>query len=386
MTRRGANEGSIRKRKDGRWEARVLLTGPDGRRTRRSLLGRSRSDVRDRLNQALRTEAAGVPSPSERWTVGAFLGLWLRDSVRPAVRPATLRSYEGIVRVHLQPGLGAHDLARLTPQHVQAFLNAKSATGLSPRTVAYIRSVLRQALRQGERWGMVSRNAASLAAPPRVSRREIRPLTPDQARRFVEAIRGDRLEALYLMAIGTGLRQGEILGLAWKDVDMDAAVVTVRHALQRVDGRLVLVPPKSRTSHRTVALPAFVVDALRAQWLRQRRERLLAGSRWQPDDRDLVFTTTVGTPMDGIAVTRRFQAALRAAGLPHQRFHDLRHAYASLLLAQGVAARVVMEALGHSQIALTLNTYSHVMPAMERAAAEQMDAVLGPRSADMAAG
>ncbi len=280
----------------------------------------------------------------------------------------------------MKQGLGGHLLVQLTPPHVQALLNAKSDTGLSPRTVAYIRSVLRQALRQGERWGMVGRNVASLAAPPRVPRREVRPLSPDQARRFLEAINGDRLESLYVLAIGTGLRQGEILGLSWADVDLDAATVTVTHALQRVDGRLVLVEPKSRTSRRVVPLPAFAIDALQAQRRRQRHDRLLAGSRWQADERHFVFTTTVGTSLDGIAVTRRFQAILRVAGLPHQRFHDLRHAYASLLLARGVAARVVMETLGHSQIALTLNTYSHVMPALARAAADEMDALLGSGS------
>jgi integrase len=386
MTRRGANEGTIRERKDGRWEARVIVTGADGRRSRRSLLGRSRAEVRDKLQAALRTEAAGLPPPAERLTVGAFLEAWLRDAARPTVRSNTYRSYAGIVRVHLVPGLGRQPLARLTPQQVQAFLNAKSAERLAPRSVAYIRAVLRQALGQAERWGMVGRNVARLAEPPRVPRREVRPLSPDQARQLLEAIRGDRLEALYVVALGVGLRQGEILGLAWTDVDFAAATISVRHALQRVGGRLDLVEPKSATSHRVVALPVIAVDALRAHRNRQREDRLLAGSRWREDPRGFVFTTTVGTPLDGIAVTRRFQALLAAVGLPRQRFHDLRHACASLLLAQGVAPRVVMETLGHSQISLTLNTYSHVIPALGRAAAEQMDVVLGPRSAGAAAG
>jgi integrase len=268
---------------------------------------------------------------------------------------------------------------------VQAFLNAKAATSLAPRTVAYIRAVLRQALGQAERWAMVSRNVARIVEPPRVPRREVRSFSPDQARQFVDAIRGDRLEALYLVALGTGLRQGEILGLAWTDVDLVAATLTVRNALQRVNGKLELVEPKSATSHRIVALPAFVAEGLRAHRTRQLTDRLLAGSHWHEDPRGLVFTTTVGTPMDGIAVTRRFQARLLSAGLPRQRFHDLRNACASLMLAQGVAPRVVMETLGHSQISLTLNTYSHVIPALGRAAAEQMDAMLGPRSAETAA-
>jgi len=164
------------------------------------------------------------------------------------------------------------------------------------------------------------------------------------------------------------------------------AVPTVRHALQRVNGKRELVEPKSTTSRRIVALPAFVADGLRAHRTRQRQDRLIAGSRWHDDPRGLVFTTTVGTPMDGIAVTRRFQATLAESGLRRQRFHDLRHACASILLAQGVAPRVVMETLGHSQISLTLNTYSHVIPALGRAAADQMDAVLGPRTQDAAAG
>jgi len=386
MSRRGANEGTIRLRPDGRWEARVLVTGSDGRRIRRSLLARTRTEVRDKLQAALRGEASGLPLPAERMTVGTFLDQWLRESVRPTVRPRTYVSYAGIVRVHLAPRLGHLPLARLTPQQVQAFLNAKSSEKLAPRTVAYIRAVLRQALGQAERWGLVTRNAARLAEPPRVPRREVSPLSPVEARRFLEAIRGDRLEALYLVALGAGLRQGEILGLAWTDIDVERATLTVRHALQRVNSVLILVEPKSATSRRVVALPLIVLVALRVHGTRQREDRLLAGSRWHDDPRGLVFTTTIGTPMDGIAVTRRFQALLAGAGLPRQRFHDLRHACASLLLAQGVAPRVVMETLGHSQISLTLNTYSHVIPALGREAANRMDEMLGPHTTDVAAG
>jgi integrase len=386
MSRRGANEGTIRQRADGRWEARVIVTGTDGRRTRRSLLAHTRNEVRAKLNEALRAEASGLPQPNERLTVRTFLDQWLRDSVRPTVRASTYRNYTSIVKNHLAPGLGHLRLARLTPQQVQAFLNSKSSGKLAPRTVAYLRAVLRQALGQAERWGLVPRNAARLAEPPRVPHREVSPLSPHQSRLFLEAIRGDRLEALCLVALAAGLRQGEILGLSWTDVDLAGATLTVRHALARVDGQLALVEPKSVTSRRIVALPVIVVDALRAHRTRQRQDRLLAGSRWQDDPRGFVFTTTIGTPMDGIAVTRRFQALLASAGLPRQRFHDLRHACASLLLAQGVSPRVVMETLGHSQISLTLNTYSHVIPALGRAAAEQMDAVLGARSDGSAIG
>jgi integrase len=235
-------------------------------------------------------------------------------------------------------------------------------------------------LTQAERWGLVTRNVAKLTEPPRVPDRRVLPLSPEQVRVFLRAIEGDRLEALYLIAIGVGLRQGEILGLSWQDIDLESGTITVRNALQRVDGKLRLVEPKSMTSRRVVPAPRIVLDALRAHRTRQLEARLLAGSRWHDDPRDLVFTTTVGTPMDGIAVTRRFQVLLAEAGLPRQRFHDLRHACASLLLAQGVPARVVMETLGHSQIGLTLNTYSHVIPALGREAADRMDDMLSTPS------
>jgi integrase len=381
--RREAGEGTIRARPDGRWEARVIITEPDGRRVRRSLLGRTRTQVRDKLRDALRAEATGRPTPSDRLTLGAFLGQWLEECVRPSTRPATYASYSSIVRLHLAPGLGHLPLARLSPQQVQSYLNAESAAGLSPRSVAMERAVLRQALGRAERWGLVTRNVAKLTEPPRVPRRQVRPLSADQARVFLETIRGDRHEALYLVALGVGARQGEILGLAWPDLDLDAGTLTVRQALQRVNGKLILVEPKSVTSHRTVAMPTLVRDALRAHRIRQLEERLHAGSGWHDDPRDLVFVSKLGAPLEGINVTRRFQALLRTAGLPHQRFHDLRHLCASLLLSQGVAARVVMEQLGHSQIGLTLNTYSHVSPALGRVAAERMNDLLGPQDPDV---
>lgn len=309
-------------------------------------------------------------------TVGAYLEPWLADVVARSVRPKTAHSYGQIVRLHLLPELGAIPLAELRPAHVQALLNTKAASGLAPRTVAYIRNVLRQALGHAERSELVGRNVARLAVPPRIPRREVHPLTPDEARRFLTAIDVERLRALYVVALALGLRQGEILGLRWRDVDLDARSLRVRAALQRVDGVLALVEPKSATSRRTLPIPALVADALVAHRAQTESEGI-AEIEALPGVTDLVFRTTLGTPLDAISVTRRFQRILRRAGLPHQRFHDLRHACASLLLAQGVPARVVMETLGHSQISLTLNTYSHVVPSLARVAAERMDEMLG---------
>jgi integrase len=329
------------------------------------------------LVAAQRDLQQGVTPTDDRLTTAQFLDRWLEDVARPTVRPRTFVSYSQTVALHLKPAVGRTPLSRLRPQHVQALLNAKLASGLSPRSVGIIHAVLRGALNQALRWGVVPRNVATLAQPPRATRAEITPLTPEQARAFLDAVKGDRLEALYSVGLALGLRQGEVLGLEWTDVDLEAGTLRVAHALQRVNGRLALVEPKSRSSRRTIPMPATVARALRAHRSRHLEERLAAGARWC--ESDLVFTTALGTPLDSRNLTRRFQAALERAGLPHLRFHDLRHTAASLMLAQGIAPRVVMETLGHSQISLTMDTYSHVIPALQRDAADRMEAVLSNR-------
>jgi len=377
MARRGANEGTISLRKDGRWQARLHLGYEAGRRRRKSFYGHTRREVQEQLTRALRDQQQGIPvATDERQTVEQYLRRWLTDAVRPSVRASTYAAYEMHLRLYLIPELGRIPLARLTPQHVQALINAKLRSGLAPRSVLHMRAVLRRALNQALRWGLVPRNVATLVDPPRVPRYEVQAITPQQARAFLDAVRGDRLEGLYTVALAVGLRQGEVLGLRWEDLDLEGGFLTVRHALQRVGGRLQLVEPKTRLSCRTIAMPPLVVGALREHRKRQLQERLWAGSRWH--EGGYVFATTIGTPLDGTNVTHHLQALLLGADLPRQRFHDLRHACASLLLAQGVHPRVVMEMLGHSQIGLTMNTYSHVIPALKREAADQMEAILEP--------
>lgn len=368
--RRGHGEGSIKQRPDGRWEARISL--PAGQR--KSFYGKTRREVQDKLRTALRDVDAGLDLTAGRQTVGQFLDRWLADVVTPKLAPKTVSSYRDVVRVHLKPTLGQHQLAKLTPQHVQAMMSSKSGARLSPRTVAYTRSVLRIALNRALKWGLVQRNAAALTDAPRSVRAERRPLTPEQARAFLAAAEVDRLEGLYRVALALGLRLGEALGLSWTDVDLDTGSLRVRYALQRIDGKLTLKEPKTEKSRRTLTMPASLASALRAHRVRQIEERLIAGSRWQ--DSGLVFTNTVGGPLEPSNVLKAFKRRLAAAGLPEQRFHDLRHAAASLLLAQGVAPRVVMDILGHSQMATTMDLYSHVMPAAHEDAAALMDAIL----------
>jgi integrase len=212
-------------------------------------------------------------------------------------------------------------------------------------------------------------------AQVQVRRPEVKPFTPDEARLFLEVIRGDRLEALYSVALAVGLRQGEALGLRWGDIDLNSGTLRVRSALQWLYGKPHFVEPKTERSRRSIALPRVAIDALRPHRTRQFEERLIAGSSWQ--EHGLVFATTVGSPIHPRNLVRHFHRTLEKAGLPKKRFHDLRHTCASLLLAQGVQPRVVMEILGHSQISLTMDTYSHVIPALTREAANHMDAILG---------
>lgn len=369
MAKRANNEGSMRQRRDGLWEARVTVNGKQ-----RSLYGKTRAEVSRKMREALRDTEHGLPLADERVTVSQYLSRWLETSVKPSVRPSTYQSYEMHVRVHLSPALGRTRLSHLTPHHVQDMMNRLLETGRSPMTVLHIRATLRKALGQAVKWGMIQRNVATLVDPPKASRYHVEALSPEDAGKILAAVKGHRLEALFTVALAVGLRQGEALGVRWEDLDLENAQLRVQQALQRVNGTLQLVEPKSARSRRTIPLPGVAVASLRGHRALQHRERLAAGDSWT--DSGLVFTTESGSPLDGPTVTRVLQRLLQAACLPRHRFHDLRHDCATLLLAQGVSMRVVMETLGHSQISLTANTYSHVVPALQRDAADKMNQVL----------
>lgn len=378
MTRRDYGTGALTERTDGSWRGRVDLgNGPDGRRRRSSFTGSSRREVQQAIARAIAQRESGFGAqPSERLTTGAFLDQWLGASAPASLRARTLAGYRSIVDRHLAPGVGRIPLAKLNGAHVQELVNRLVAGGSSPQTVRNVHAVLRRALAQAVRWGILARNPASAVDLPAARGYDVHALSVEDARRVLDAVRGDRLEPLVTVALATGLRQGEALALRWSDVDLDGGHLTVRHSLHRSGGHVVLDEPKTRRSRRTVTLPAFATTALRRQrdWF-QAQDRLLAGSAWQEDG--YVFTTRIGTPMHGADVTRRLQRLLATAGLPRMRFHDLRHGAATLLLAQGVHPRVVMETLGHSTIAVTMNVYSHVVPALQREAADRLDAALG---------
>lgn len=368
--KRGHGDGGIHQRADGRWEARLDL--PDGKR--KSYYGKTRLEVRDKLRMAQRKLEEGLDLGTREQSVGQFLDRWLADVAKARVRPSTFDSYALNVRLHLTPGLGHHRLGKLTAQHVQAFLNAKLAAGLAPKTVQYLRGILRTALAQAVKWRLIGVNVATLVDPPRSVHHEIQPLTIEQARRFIDHTKDDRLGPLFHVAIATGLRQGELFGLKWEDVDLERGVLHVRRAMQRVAGEMRFVEPKTGTSRRAVTLIPSAVAALRAQKVRQNAERLGIGSKWQ--DWGLVFASSVGTPLNTSNVSGRLHKLLAEAGLPRQRFHDLRHCAASLMLAGGVDLRTIKDVLGHSQISLTANLYTHLSPALRQDAADRLAAVL----------
>jgi integrase len=277
--KRGRNEGSIFKRSDGHWEAGLSLGYESGRRKQKSFYGETRAEVAEALNKAIRDKAQGLPVAVERQTLRQFLAEWLEQSVRSRVRPRTFESWRLIVNRHIAPTLGSVSLQKLSPQHIRALLNRKLADGLSAQTVRHIRTVLRRALGEAVKFGLTARNSAALVDGPRIPHHEIRPLTPDEARCFLNAARGGRLEALYSVARAVGLRRGEALGLRWQDVDLDKRTLTVIQTVQRVNGKLQFLEPKTQRSRRTINIPETVAAALRLHRKRQSEERLAGGSK-----------------------------------------------------------------------------------------------------------
>jgi integrase len=389
--RRRKGEGGLFERTDASgkvigWGGVLDLGWVDGKRSRRWFRGKTQREVLDRMREAQHQSGLGTLPPAGRRSLGQWLERWLADVAKPTVRPSTYRGYELAVRHEILPALGKITMDRLTVADVRGFLNSRQ--GLSPRTVYGLRAVLRRALNVAIKDGLIpsGRNVAALAEPPKVPRVTMKAFTPEQAQKFLASVKGDPLAAVYTVSLTTGMRQGEVLGLMWRNVDLEAGTLRIDKAVQRVGKEYRVVEPKSETSRRLIHLPQMTVEALRAHKERQqdtaRREGAIRSLEW----RDLVFRTDTGRPLNGTWVNHRFQAATKAAGLPKLRYHDLRHSCASLLGALGVPPRVVMELLGHSSINLTLNTYSHVFATAQREAAVAMDAALAAGGSENLAG
>jgi integrase len=378
VTKKGNGEGSIypHKRNGKRVGYRGAYTiytasGPK----RRYVSGKTREEARQKLTKALADRDGGLVFEDGGLTVEDYIERWLKDSVRGMVRQSTYEAYEYMTYPHIVPALGRIKLKALTPVHVRSFYREKLDAGLSSATVRKMHSVLQKALDQAVSDGLIPRNTAKGIKLPQGKKKEIRPLSPDEVRTLLDAARGDRLEVLYVLAIYTGLREGELLALRWEDVDLEGAVLRVSQTLTRDGGKVSVGPPKTKNSRRTVRLTEGAVEALRGHLTRQLEEMERVGSLYRPGG--LVFANEVGGIINPSNLRNRsLKALLKRAGLPPIRFHDLRHTCATLMLSQNVNPKVASEMLGHSTIAITLDTYSHVLPNMQQSAVRALEEAL----------
>jgi integrase len=394
------------------WEATVDGDGhPSVRQVRRSVTGKTKAQVLQRMREAQGLIDQGIKVPPRTLTVAAMLDEWLEDILPGTVSPATEGQYADVVRLYIKPRIGQLRLKELAPSAVTRMLRdmerptASRPHGYSANSRRLARSILRRALRWAQTEGLVTRNVAALAGAVHVSRPDGRTMTPEQARIFLDHIRGDPLEAMYVVALSLGLRVSELLALGWDDVNFDpvdgsSPTLTIRRGLKRIKGQgLVIAGVKTRTSRRTVHLPAVAVRQLVGHRQRQRAERLAFPGDWpdKPLGVDLVFRTVAGTALDPSNVWHYLSKATRHAGaeyldenrtrirpgtgLGHWHPHELRHSAASLMLAQGVPLKVVSDVLGHSGITVTADIYAHIMAPLKDDAAAAMDRVLGPGDA-----
>lgn len=379
-------KGHIRRRGDRSWAIvieldRDPLTGK--RRQKWHTVTGTKRDAERRLTELLHQVNSGTYVEPTKFTVGAFLERWLQDYAQGAVRPTTLDSYRYLIERHIAPALGRIPLGALKPLDLQRFYAEKLKSGrldgrggLSARSVQYIHGLLRESLGSAVKWELISRNPAEAVNPPRQDRREMQVLDIGDVQAFLEVARGTRFYALWMLDVTTGLRRGELLGLRWQDVDLEAGILTVRQTLVCLRGKILIQPrAKTQKSIRVVSLPEMTLAALRDHQTQQLDERTFFGPDYE--DHGLVFCSPEGRPVDpNNLASRHFKPLLRQAGLPNIRIQDLRHTHATLLLGAGVNLKLVSDRLGHTTTRMTADIYSHVLPRMRDEVAAAVDKIL----------
>lgn len=363
--RRAAGEGSVYKR-GKRWVGQV-----GSGKNREIKYFDTQREANDWRHKKVEQKRQGLQVAGSKVPLSKFLDEWLIVK-KTSIRPNTYLQYSQIVHQHINPTLGEIKLRDLKPHQVQNLYTKKLADGISPRTTRLIHSVLHNALNHALKIGLVVRNVSDMTTLPKVPRKEMKTLDDYQVLQLLQAAEGTRMRVLFRIAVTTGLRQGEILGLKWSDLDWQTGRLQIQRQVQRRKGEgLVFCEPKSASGRRVVSLGEKTIAILREHREKQYKERVQAGDKWQ--ENDLIFPTPIGTPQDCANVLKAYKRCLEKAGLPDLRFHDLRHTAATLMLQQEINPKVVQERLGHSDISLTLNTYSHVLPSMQEEAAEKMD-------------
>jgi integrase len=401
--KRANGEGTIVQRKDGRYEAKVFMPTTAGTIKRVSVYGKTREECHAKYVKLKAQVEDGIPVASVSWTVEQYLTYWLERVVKVERRPKTVQGYESVVRLHLIPGLGKKRLGKLTARDVRVLITSVRescqcckhgwdadrdkprccevkggeccGSRLSVRMVQFVHAVLRNALQTAVREEIVPRNVAKLVTVTTPNYKVNRGLTVDQARIVLKAAKDERLYALYVLALCLGLRLGELLGLRWQDLDLEAGTLEVVQTLQRIDGALRFVRPKTDDSERTIPLPDLCIEALREHRDRQAVERSDAWPDWQ--EHRLVFPSRIGTPMEPDNLRRSWGRIRAAARLDEVRFHDTRHTCVSLLLALGVPPNIVREIVGHSDIEVTMTIYAHASLDDKRAALRKLGDALG---------
>ncbi len=401
--RRGRGEGSIYQRKDGLWVGQVT-TGYNqetNRQKRKTFTGKTRQEVSEKITKALRELQTGVYTESDKITLGEWLDLWVETYSKPSVRPSTYDSYKQLIETHLKPNLGRIPLQKLQPHQIQKFYNDRlqakrqprtmpkdekkaaelmeKMPTLSPSTVKHMHVVLNQALTQALKERRILVNPTKAVKPPKVTRPEAAFLTNDQINVLLGKVSGDQWYNVFLFTLGTGMRLGEVCALRWENVDLVNGVVKVRESVKRVSNdvpeepktKLLIQPPKSEKGKRNIPLPGVVLAELKRHRVRQAELKLQIGELY--NDHDLVFAWEDGRMVDPGYLSKRFKKIIDQCGYKGITFHSLRHSYASALLAMGEHPKVVQELLGHAQISMTLDTYSHVAPEIKERAAAKID-------------
>ncbi|MDU4959632.1 MAG: site-specific integrase [Sporomusaceae bacterium] len=382
-SKRGHGEGSIVQLSDGRWQGRVRYTdSATGRQYRPSVYGKTAKEAREKLKLIIKDLEKGVSPASGKITFGEWLDYWLENHIKRHSRLTTWENYETIARIHIKPLIGQIRLTRLQTSNLQRLYNQKldngrndKKGGLSAKTVGLIHLVCSSSLKQAIREKMLSVNAADAATVPRKVGREIQPMNEEQIRQFLIASKNDRLFVAFYLLISTGLRRGELLGLKWSDIDMEAGTLHVQRSLVKTNTEQAKFhPTKTAKSQRLVSLHEDVLEELRQHKNRQDIEKAKLGDLYA--NQLMVFCREDGMPLYPDVLDNRFHALLTKAELPHFRIHDLRHTFATMMLKQDVHAKVVQEILGHSTIGVTLDTYSHVLPGITSEAMGKMQAVI----------
>ncbi len=372
--RRAYGTGSIFQRKDRKgkqWIAQIILE--NGKILQKYC--KTQEEAGEVLNEMLYEQRHGTLITEKDQTVKQHFERWL-EVHKTKIRWSTYLRYQGLVNKHVLPTLGRISLQKLAAQDLEALYARKLEEGLSPISVEAIHKTIHLALKQAVRWRLINRNVSEDVSPPRETQlHERQILTPEQAQKLLVAARGHRLEAMLTLAIATGMRRGELLALRWRDIDFQQKCLYVRRSASRLPGGYRVTEPKTARGKRKNTLPKFVMEALQQHRIRQKELKLKAGPDWE--ENDLVFCNIYGRFLNTQSLFVLFSALLKKAGLPHIRFHDLRHSAATILGAMGVSAKVIQELLGHSSITITLNVYSHVLPSMQQEAMDKLDRLFG---------